>query len=245
MKEVTHMKRVALYLLASLLLNAHAADIKNIPSFDNTDEVVNQFPVEKALLNIYNKERIDILSVIIEGEPTVIETKVIPTGTTIFNNQRVQSASTSHVIKSAKPANIEKVADSKITSIYYFTLKPLKFYGFTNSLKDYAITTQTANIPKVASIGDSSDFAIDNIYTDSSQKTRISTYTKTWALSRASNSTAWLCIDTSADLLSDDPNNTTSNCYSMNTQGELLGNKASYSYSTAEGIKTISYGSER
>lgn len=238
------MKILVLLIVSGLPLNTYAADIKNSPLFDNPDEVVNQFPVETALLNIYSKERIDVLSVIIEGEPTVIETRVIPKGKTVFNNHWVQSASTSHVVKSAKPANIEKVADSKITSIYYFTSKPLKFYGFTNSLDDYAITTQTANIPKVASISDSSDFAIDNIYTDSSQKTRISTYTKTWALSRASNNTAWLCINTSANLLSDDPNNTTSNCYSINTQGELLGSKSSYSYSTTEGIKTISYGSE-
>ena len=135
-------------------------------------------------------------------------------------------------------------AHFEITSIYYFTLNPLKFYGFTNNLDDYAITTQTADIPKLANIGDSSEFAVDNIYTDSTQNTRFSTYTKTWALSRANNNTAWLCIDTSADLLSDDPDNTTSNCYSIDTQGELLSSKSSYSYSTMEGVKTISYISE-
>lgn len=231
------MKTLGLLIVAGITSSANAADIKTSPSFDNTDQVVNQFPVETALFNIYNKERIDILSVIIEGEPTIIETTVIPKGTTVFNNHWVQSAATSHLITSAKEADFE------IASIYYFTLNPLKFYGFTNSLDDYAITTQTASIPKIASIGDSSEFAIDNIYTDSRQDTRISNYTKTWALSRASNDTAWLCINTSANLLWDDPNNTTSNCYSINIQGELLGNKTSYSYSTEEGIKTISYSS--
>lgn len=238
MKELIHIKAAAACLLASLALSAHAAEIKTSSSFDNADQVVNQFPVETAMINIYSKKRLDTLSVLIEGEPTVIKTRVMPKENTIFNRHQVRSAATSHLLSSAKEADFE------ITSIYYFTLNPLKFYGFTDSLDNYAITTQTADIPKLASVGDSSEFAIDSIYTDSSQDTRLSTYTKTWALSRASNDTAWLCIDTSADLISGDPNNTTSNCYSINTQGKLLDNKSSYSYSTIEGVKTISYGSE-
>jgi len=129
MTDVIHMNTVTLHLLASLTLSAHVTEIKTRPSFNNDNQAVNKFPIETALLNIYSKECIDILSVIIEDEPTVIETKVIPKGTMVFNNQWVQSASIS-------------------------------------------------------------------------------------------------------------------NCYSIHTQEELLGNKASYSYSTADGIKTISYGSE-
>ena len=232
------MKTLGLLILIGLSVSAHAVDAKTSSSFDNINQMMNQFPVETAMANIYSQERLETLSVIIEGEPTVIKTRVIPKENTMFNNDKVRSAATSHLITSAKEADFE------ITSTYYFTLNPLKFYGFTNNLDDYAITTQTADIPKLANIGDSSEFAVDNIYTDSTQNTRFSTYTKTWALSRANNNTAWLCIDTSADLLSDDPDNTTSNCYSIDTQGELLSSKSSYSYSTIEGVKTISYISE-
>lgn len=232
------MKTLGLLICAGLSLSAHAVEIKTSSSFDKVGQMVNQFPVETAMVNIYNQKRSETLSVVIEGEPTIIKTRVIPKENTIFDNHKVRSAATSHLITSAKETDFE------ITSIYYFTLNPLKFYGFTNNLDDYAITTQTADIPKWASVGDSSEFAIDSIYTDSSQSTRFNTYTKTWALSRANHDTAWLCINTSAYVLSDDPNYTTSNCYSIDTQGELLSSKSTYSYSTIEGVKTVSYISE-
>ena len=77
--------------------------------------------------------------------------------------------------------------------------------------------------PKIASIDDSSTYLTEQVYSDSSKRKKIKTYTQTWSLKRESNNTAWLCIESSENLLlSYDPDGTSTEYYKINALGDIL-----------------------
>lgn len=116
----------------------------------------------------------------------------------------------------------DQVGDKSV-GINYFTLEPLVFHGFTSDADEYSIATQTKPIPKIASIDDSSTYLTEQVYSDSSKRKKIKTYTQTWSLKRESNNTAWLCIESSENLLlSYDPDGTSTECYKINALGDIL-----------------------
>ncbi len=97
------------------------------------------------------------------------------------------------------------------------------FHGFTSDVDEYSIATQTKFIPKIARIDDSSTYLTEQVYSDSSKRKKIKTYTQTWSLERESHNTVWLCIESSENLLlSYDPDGTSTECYKINTKGDIL-----------------------
>ena len=116
----------------------------------------------------------------------------------------------------------DQVVDKSV-GINYFTLEPLVFHSFTIDVGEYSIATQTKPIPKIASIDDSSTYLTEEVYSDSSKRKKIKAYTQTWSLKKESNSTAWLCIESSENLLlSYDPDGTSTECYKINAKGDIL-----------------------
>ena len=234
------MRNVALLIVAGLSLCAHAAEIKTSPSFDNAEQVVNQFPVETALLNIYTMGSSRTLSAIVYGHKESIEVKVTPKGAMVFENKPVQGAEQSFTYRYDDEVIKESVG------INYFTPDPLTFYGLTNLSGDYSVATQTTVIPKIASIGDSSKFITEHVYADSNKKTPVDLFSQFWSLSRASPNTAWLCIYTSKNLLLDvfDNDDIYSECYQTNALGDILQSKKSIQYLAENSVETINYISE-
>ena len=97
------------------------------------------------------------------------------------------------------------------------------FHGFTSDVDEYSIATQTKFIPKIARIDDSSTYLTEQVYSDSSKRKKIKTYMQTWSLERESHNTVWLCIESSENLLlSYDPDGTSTECYKINTKGDIL-----------------------
>lgn len=232
------MKTLGLYIAAALTLTACATSMNTGITSNNGSQTVTEFPVETALLNIYTKARADTLIPANDNQNTVLEIKVVPKGSMIFNNHQVQSAETTYTIKS------DGIIDQQLISVNYYTLNPVKFYGFTDSLGLYSIAEQTADMPKMAAIGASSELITENVYNSSEQDVLVDSYTQSWSLSRASTDTAWFCISTLANPVTRDPHSENSDCHLINAQGDLLSGKFMDTYLSDSGIKKIIYNSQ-
>ena len=230
------MKTLGLCLLAALSLSACTTDVSNKSVVNKPlqiHKVVTQYPVETAILNVYTRAYSDQLYTLVDEQLVVINTKVTPKGAMVFNNKQVQGAE-----MVAITAVNDQVVDKSV-GINYFTLEPLVFHGFTSDVGEYSIATQTKPIPKIASIDDSSTYLTEEVYSDSSKHKRIKTYTQTWSLKRESNSTAWLCIESSENLLlSYDTDGTSTECYKINAKGDVLDSNV-----TMNGDETVLFNS--
>lgn len=95
-------------------------------------------------------------------------------------------------------------------------MNPLVFHGFTKDSGEYSIATQSATIPKVASVSDSSTYL-----------------------------TAWLRITSSENLLvGSEPDGTVDQYYRINSKGDLLNSELNFTYQTQDGFEIIAYMSE-
>lgn len=230
------MKTLGLFILAALSLSACTTDMSNdaiVNKHVQTHEVVTQYPVEAAILNIYTKARSQALLSVIGGQEMVITNRIIPKGSTVFEGKQVQSAEKNTLIET------DHHVVMNLSRNYYFTLTPLVFHGSIDSSDEYSVVTQMIPIPKTAKVGNSSKLTNENVYTDSSRRKKINTYTQTWFLADDSHSTAWLCIENSETLLfSDNPNSSATECYKINAKGDILDSNV-----TINGDETILFNS--
>ena len=235
------MESLGLCILAVLSLGACTTGVSNnsvLNKPNQTHKVVTQYPVETAILNVYTRAYSDQLYTLIDGQLVVIDTKVTPKGAMVFNNQQVQGAEMVAI------TTVNGQVVDKSVGINYFTLEPLVFHGFTSDVGEYSIATQTKPIPKIASIDDSSTYITEQVYSDSRKRKKIKTYTQTWSLKRESNNTAWLCIESSENLLlSYDPEGTSTECYKINAQGDILDSNVTINSIEANGTEMILFNS--
>ena len=215
------MKTLALAVVSGLSLSACVTI--NTPmngTGNNNGNVVTQYPVETAFLNIYTKERNQKLVAVVDNRNIVADIKVRPKGAMSFNGKQVQGAEVSTLTTSNN-----QVIDQSV-SVNYYTLNPLMFHGFTSNSGEYSVATQSTVIPKIAEIGDNNLLITENVYSDSSKRNKTGVYNQSWSLSQDSSNTAWLCVDTSANrLLSVDPDGATSECYKINAKGDILASR--------------------
>jgi len=232
------MKKLGLCIAVGLSLSA-CASMNNGTAVGNTGNVVTEYPVEAAMLNIYTKERSQKLMAVVDNQNISAEIKVTPKGSMVFNGKQVQGAEINTINKLNNQITNQSVA------INYFTLNPLVFHGFTDSSGEYSLSTQTTTIPKMATVGDSSKLITENVYADNSMRKRIGTYSQDWSLTQDSNNTAWFCIETSENLLlSYDPDGASSECYKINARGDILDSKVTIRQPTKYGNKTIVFTSK-
>ena len=230
-------KKLGLCVLAAMGLSACATG--GTAGGNNPNTVVTQYPVEAAMLNIYTKTRSETLHAVIDNQKATAEIQVTPKGSMRFGNKRVQGAEVNTINKMNDQVTAQSVA------INYFTLDPLVFHGFTDSQGKYSVASQTTTIPKVATVGASSPLITENVYSDSSMRKKIGTYNQDWSLARASNNTAWLCIERSGNLLlSADPAGTSSECYQINAKGDILSSKVTINQPTPVGVKRFVFTSQ-
>ena len=235
------MESLGLCILAVLSLGACTTGVSNnavLNKLNQTHKVVTHYPVETAMLNVYTREYSDQLYTLIDEQLVVIDTKVTPKGAMVFNNQQVQAAE----MVAITTVN-DQVVDKSV-GINYFTLEPLVFHGFTSDVGEYSIATQIKPIPKIARIDDSSAYITEQVYSDSSKRKKIKTYTQTWSLKRESHNTAWLCIESSENLLlSYDPEGASTECYKINAKGDILDSNVTINSIEANDTETILFNS--
>ena len=202
----------------------------------NSNNIVTQYPVEAAMLNIYTKAHSQSLVATVGNQTASADIKVTPKGSMVFNNKQVQGAEVNTINKVNNQVTDQSVA------INYFTLNPLVFHGFTDSSGKYSLSNQTTTIPKMATVGSSSKLITEDVYADRSMRQKIGTYNQDWSLTRDSNNTAWFCIETSSNLLlNNDPNGSSSECYKINARGDILDSKVTISQPSSNGAKTITF----
>lgn len=232
------MKKLGLLVAVSVGLSACAGGINGGTTADNSNNIVTQYPVEAAMLNIYTKAHSQSLVATVGNQTASADIKVTPKGSMVFNNKQVQGAEVNTINKVNNQVTDQSVA------INYFTLNPLVFHGFTDSSGKYSLSNQTTTIPKMATVGSSSKLITEDVYADSSMRKKIGTYNQDWSLTRDSNNTAWFCIDTSGNLLlNNDPNGSSSECYKINARGDILDSKVTISQPSTNGAKTITFSS--
>lgn len=234
------MKTLGLCVLTGLGLSACAGGM-NGGALGNTNQnnIVTQYPIETAMLNIYTKQRSEKLVAVIGNQSVSADIQVTPKGSMRFNNKPVQGAEVNTINKVNNQITDQSVA------INYFSLNPLVFHGFTDSTGKYSLSNQTSTIPKMATIGDSSALMTENVYADNSMRTKIGTYHQDWSLTRDTNNTAWFCIETSSNLLlSYDPAGTSSECYKINAKGDILASKVTISQPASNGTKPVTFTSQ-
>ena len=211
------MKKLALCIAATLSLSACASMNNGSATPNQSNQLVTQYPIEAAMLNIYTKENNKQLMATMANQKLVADIKVTPKGAMLFDGKSVQGAEVNTITKS----NNQLINQS--VSINYFTLNPLIFHGYTDSSGEYSVATQNTTIPKLAKVGDSRQLITENVYSDSSKSQQTGRYSKSWSLAQDTNNTALFCINSSANmLLSTDPNGTTAECYKINAQGDIL-----------------------
>lgn len=225
------MKTLGFCVAAGLLLSACASGISSEMTINtNSNKIVTQYPVEAALLNIYTRAYSDRLYTLIDDQLFVVDTQITPKGVMDFDNKQVQGA------EAVATTIVNDQVVDKSVSINYFTLDPLVFHGFTSDADEYSIATQTQPIPKIASINESSTYLTEQVYSDSSKRKHLKTYTQTWSLKRESNDTAWFCIESSENLLlSDDNDGPATECYKINAQGDILASKITIRQTNEDG----------
>lgn len=198
--------------------------------------MVSQFPVETAILNIYTQSRSETLTANVGNKTMTADIRVTPKGNMRFNNRTVQAAEISTINK----MNGQVINRSAATN--YFTLSPLTFYGFTDNQGQYSIATQKSAIPKLASVGASNMLIKEDVYRDSSMRSKIGTYNQSWSLARDSNNTAWFCIDTTDNLIASQPREgTSSECYKINARGDILASKVTLTPPAGSGNQVITF----
>lgn len=230
------MKKFGLCVAAGLSLSACAGGMNGGTLPSNQNNIVTQYPVETAMLNIYTKARSQSLVASVGNQTASADIKVTPKGNMVFNNKSVQGAEVNTINKVNNQVTDQSVA------INYFTLNPLVFHGFTDSSGKYSLSNQITAIPKVATVGASSKLITEDVYADRSMRQKIGTYNQAWSLTKDSNNTAWFCIDTSGNLLlNNDPNGSSAECYKINARGDILDSKVTISQPAANGVKTITF----
>jgi hypothetical protein len=234
------MKTLGLCIVAGLGLSACASGIGGGTTVNtNPNNIVTQYPVETAMLNIYAKQRSEKLVAIVGNQNASADIQITPKGSIQFNNKAVQGAEVNTINKVNN-----RITDQSI-AINYFTLNPLVFHGFTDSTGKYSLSNQTTIIPKMATVGDSNKLITETVYADSSMRKKIGSYEQDWALTRDTNNTAWLCIENSKNLLlSSDPVGSSSECYKINAKGDILASKVTLSQPSANGTKTVVFTSQ-
>ncbi|MBH0007082.1 hypothetical protein [Psychrobacter sp. SWN149] len=234
------MKTLGLCIVAGLGLSACASGIGGGMTVNtNPNNVVTQYPVETAMLNIYTKQRSEKLVAIVDNQSASADIQITPKGSLQFNNKAVQGAEVNTINKVNNRITNQSVA------INYFTLNPLVFHGFTESTGTYSLSSQTTVIPKMATVGDSSKLMTETVYAGSSMRKKTGSYEQDWSLTRDTNSTAWLCIENSKNLsLSSDPIGSSSECYKINAKGDVLASKVTLSQPSANGTKTVVFTSQ-
>lgn len=239
------MKTLGLCLLAGLSLSACATGMS--PADNSVDgamanqvnlnsNIATQYPVEMAMLNIYTKPFMETLYTSSDELKIAASFQTTPKGAVTFNGEPVQASQTL-----ATTIVNGQVVDKSL-GVDYYTFNPLVFRGFTSDKEEYSIATQTQTIPKIAKVGQSSTYLTENVYSDSSQSQQVNRYTQSWSLSQASTNTAWLCIDSSENLLLDvDPEGAVSECYRINEKGDILDSKIAITYQTDNGVEVVNF----
>lgn len=228
------MKTLALLIVAGLSLSACATGIHSSVLTRLTNKVITQYPVERALINIYSKPSNHTSYLMDDKRQLALQLVTLPLGIVTFNGKPVHASRITSIIYVDNQNVNTSIEDN------YYTFDPLVFHGFSGAER-YSITSQNQNIPKVATLGDFNTFLTENVYTDSSLNKKIGTYFKAWSLSKATNNSAWLCIIRSANRLVATDAGKPVDCYIISPRGKVLDKRIEYTYPTGEGLKKDIY----
>ena len=219
------MKLLAGVFASGVVLTAQAAATS--VSATTHDDIVTEFPLEQAMVNIFTQPRIARMSVVLDDEtkPTDFLIKITKGEDTFFEGRYL------HQVTMQLNLSSELAAPSELTTQHYFTLDPFRIYGLTADDDAYVVSTEINLLPKTARSGDSGAWYVYEVYHSRDAKKPLYKMKRHWSLSRIDDKTAWLCVHHAKE----EPPSVIQKeyffyCYSINAQGDLLDYKPVLSY---------------
>ena len=172
------------------------------------------FPLDIAATNYLKSSRTDNLSGSLEGNTFQAIQTQSPGPTAVFEGISALTSTSTTVLR------INGALFSQTTSTTYFSGNPFTVYGSINQDGRYEIDQQVANLPSTAKVGAIGNFSTSSTYSDSSLSAQTGTSTTTWSLEEDAETTALFCVN--VVTLGAEPV-TGSQCYRINSSGEVLG----------------------
>lgn len=224
------MKKIVLFTIIGLGLSAcGGGDDSSTPNNNNDSNAGGstgnnngaQYPVESVIIDLYTKgyssEPLHALEGMHEWER---QFEIIPKEDTVFKGKQVKSFETLSTLKSN--GGVVNMASS--TS--YFTAAPFVDVGGIEITRLYRTAIKNNTVPKFANIGASGLISNTVTYGDSRETIKSNTAINTWSISKADNSNAWLCLDSTIDyVMQGNLDEDLSTCYKINVQGNVLDSK--------------------
>lgn len=219
------MKLLAGVFASGVVLTAQAAATS--VSTSTHDDIVTEFPLEQAMVNIFTQPRIERMSVVFDDEtkPTDFLIQITKGEDTFFEGLYL------HQVTMQQNLSSELAAPFELTTQHYFTLDPFRIYGLTADDGAYVVSTEINLLPKTARSGDSGAWDVYGVYHSRDAKRPLYKMKRHWRLSRIDDKTAWLCVHHAKE----EPPSVVQKehsyyCYSINAQGDLLDYKSVLSY---------------
>jgi hypothetical protein len=120
---------------------------------------------------------------------------------------------------------------STSTQVDYFQTSPFRSLGTIDNTGEYTVMANQVALPATAKVDDSGNLHTSTTYSDSSKATVTATSVATWNLQRASPTTAFFCANSVVKSTDGSPDLTGSECYKIDANGNVTGNRITISFS--------------
>jgi len=177
------------------------------------------FPIATAFQNLITKPQSANLSGSLQGHVLSLAVTRTPVADAVFEG------ATRKAVQGVITTRVDGVVFSTSSYTSYYDLNPLRAVGVINTNGLYSVINQSASIPASATVGVQGVGWNETTYTSSSKTSIDSTTITTWSLEADTASTAWLCGN-SVVKPTYGSQSSGSECYKINTSGDILGMKA-------------------
>lgn len=216
------MKNLSLCLIAALTLSACASTTPDMSSTHQYSERLLEaetYPVEAVLQKVATELDIAFKA---ETDGITLQISMIgdEIGQTTFNNESVRYKDYKMVfLLDNEPLFVMPA------TIYYDTA-PYRYKGAKTADSAISEVVKNTDLPKYATLDSQGIYADEIVYKDETKAERVSRNVFHWSLTKASDTTAWLCESIESDAISFDYDESGKACYEIDKKGDILGGTA-------------------
>lgn len=178
------------------------------------------FPIETAFQSLINQSHNFNLTATYQGQSFLLSLARNPLANTSFEGAVRRATQSVGTLRSGG------AVVNTISQISYFDLTAAKPVGSVSSDGSYSLITALATFPSSTTVGMQGVGWTSVTYSDASKSIKTEDETLNWSLDADTTTTAWLCGNSVTHFTNGSSNVTSSECYKINTGGQILGAKA-------------------